>query len=91
MPPAAAAARHRTTSVCWLAFLRIRPGACSPYNALVLCTPVQLVTVDGITVVGERINPTGKKRFQQALREGDDGYPAGTGGEPQKLVLLCWM
>ena len=32
------------------------------------------VTVDGITVVGERINPTGKKRFQQALREGDMNY-----------------
>ncbi len=25
-------------------------------------------------LVGERINPTGKKRFQQALREGDVGY-----------------
>ena len=39
-----------------------------------LCTPVDTVTVDGITVVGERINPTGKKRFQQALREGDMNY-----------------
>ncbi len=25
-------------------------------------------------LIGERINPTGKKRFQQALREGDLGY-----------------
>lgn len=40
----------------------------------VLCTPVQCVQVDGITVVGERINPTGKKRFQQAVREGDVDY-----------------
>ena len=40
----------------------------------VLCTPVQRVVVDGITVVGERINPTGKKRFQQALRERDMDY-----------------
>lgn len=40
----------------------------------VLCTPVDCVTVDGITVVGERINPTGKKRFQQALRDGDMNY-----------------
>ena len=40
----------------------------------VLCTPVQCVQVDGITVVGERINPTGKKRFQQAVREGDMDY-----------------
>ena len=42
--------------------------------ASVLCSPVQRVEVDGITVVGERINPTGKKRFQQALREGDVDY-----------------
>ena len=27
-----------------------------------------------LLVVGERINPTGKKRFQQALREGDMNY-----------------
>lgn len=27
-----------------------------------------------ILVIGERINPTGKKRFQQALREGDMNY-----------------
>ena len=40
----------------------------------VLCTPVDFVNVDGITVVGERINPTGKKRFQQALRERDMNY-----------------
>ena len=26
-------------------------------------------------MVGERINPTGKKRLQQALREGDSAYP----------------
>ena len=40
----------------------------------VICSPVTCVTVDGITVVGERINPTGKKRFQQALRQGDLDY-----------------
>ena len=40
----------------------------------VVCSPMDCVDVDGITVVGERINPTGKKRFQQALREGDMNY-----------------
>lgn len=50
------------------------PGRAAHPMPSVLCTPVQLVTVDGITVVGERINPTGKKRFQQALREGDMDY-----------------
>ena len=28
----------------------------------------------GVRVIGERINPTGKKRFQQALRDGDMNY-----------------
>ena len=28
----------------------------------------------GVRVIGERINPTGKKRFQQALRESDMNY-----------------
>ena len=39
-----------------------------------LCTPVRAVEIDGPTVVGERLNPTGKKRFQQALREEDMDY-----------------
>ena len=37
----------------------------------VLCTPSLAVTIDGVRPIGERINPTGKKRFQQALREND--------------------
>ncbi|MBQ7858558.1 MAG: homocysteine S-methyltransferase family protein [Faecalibacterium sp.] len=47
-----------------------RPEKKAPAQS-VLCSPVRCVTVDGVTVVGERINPTGKKRLQQALREGD--------------------
>jgi len=39
-----------------------------------LCSASKLVSVDGVCVVGERINPTGKKRFQQALRESDFDY-----------------
>ena len=50
------------------------PGRPAHKMPSVLCTPVDVVRVDGITVVGERINPTGKKRFQQALREGDMNY-----------------
>lgn len=40
----------------------------------VVCTPTQTVVVDGVRIIGERINPTGKKRFQQALRECDMDY-----------------
>ena len=50
------------------------PGRSAHKMPSVLCTPVDFVNVDGITVVGERINPTGKKRFQQALREEDMNY-----------------
>ncbi len=40
----------------------------------VVCTPTETVVIDGVRVIGERINPTGKKRFQQALRDGDLDY-----------------
>ena len=55
-------------------FADCRPGRPEHPMPSVLCTPVDYLTIDGITVVGERINPTGKKRFQQALREGDINY-----------------
>jgi len=47
----------------------------------VLCTPSMVVDIDGVRVIGERINPTGKKRFQQALRECDLEYIAERGIE----------
>ena len=50
------------------------PGRAAHAMPSVICSPVECVTVDGVTVVGERINPTGKKRFQQALRQGDMDY-----------------
>ena len=39
-----------------------------------LTSAVSVVDAADAVVVGERINPTGKKRFQQALREGDMDY-----------------
>ncbi|MCQ2557602.1 MAG: homocysteine S-methyltransferase family protein [Oscillospiraceae bacterium] len=39
-----------------------------------ICAPGCPVSLDGVRVIGERINPTGKKRFQQALRENDLDY-----------------
>lgn len=56
-------------------FSSLTPAQKIPLRRSCLCTPVRFVEVDGITVVGERINPTGKKRLQQALREGDSAYP----------------
>ena len=39
-----------------------------------VCTPVCPCRIDGVRIIGERVNPTGKKRFQQALLENDLDY-----------------
>lgn len=40
----------------------------------IVCTPSKTVTIDQIKVIGERINPTGKKLFKEALKNGDFDY-----------------
>ena len=42
-----------------------------------------MAELNGVRVIGERINPTGKKRFQQALRERDMSYILERGMEQQ--------
>lgn len=50
-----------------------------------VCSASRAVPFDGdVHVIGERINPTGKKRFQQALREGDMGYIVSQAVEQQE-------
>ncbi|MDO5518141.1 MAG: homocysteine S-methyltransferase family protein [Clostridium sp.] len=39
-----------------------------------VCTPSNVVHVDGVKIVGERINPTGKKLFKEALKNNDLDY-----------------
>ena len=41
---------------------------------LAVCSGSMTVTVDHVTVIGERLNPTGKKRMKQALLDGDFDY-----------------
>lgn len=55
---------------------RQKDGAPMPRRDIMrgLCSATQVVTMDGINTIGERINPTGKKRLQQALLEGDLNY-----------------
>ena len=48
-----------------------------------VCSATRTAAFDGVRVVGERINPTGKKRFQQALRENDVDYIVQRGVEQQ--------
>ncbi len=39
-----------------------------------ICTPTKTVYIDQVRVVGERINPTGKKAFKTALKNNDLDY-----------------
>ncbi|MFY9286406.1 MAG: homocysteine S-methyltransferase family protein [Tissierellaceae bacterium] len=39
-----------------------------------VCTPTKPVFIDGVRVIGERINPTGKKLFKAALKKQDIDY-----------------
>ncbi|MGX8728375.1 MAG: homocysteine S-methyltransferase family protein, partial [Lachnospiraceae bacterium] len=41
---------------------------------LSVCSATRVVTVDRPRIIGERINPTGKKRFREALAAGDMDY-----------------
>ena len=52
-----------------------RKDARSVYESRsVICTSTVTLPIDRVRVIGERINPTGKKRFQQALLENDLNY-----------------
>jgi len=39
-----------------------------------ICTPTKVVKIDEVRIIGERINPTGKKLFKEALKKGDFDY-----------------
>jgi len=39
-----------------------------------VCTPTRVVNMDEVRIIGERINPTGKKLFKEALKKGDLDY-----------------
>ena len=52
----------------------LRPAAREYEAVSFVCTPVTPLRLQDVHVIGERINPTGKKRFQQALLEDDLDY-----------------
>lgn len=55
--------------------LKGKPVGQRPYQPQsVLCSGSRTVVVDGVRVIGERINPTGKKRFKEALLNHNTGY-----------------
>ncbi len=55
-------------------FEGLAPAVPFPPKRSGVCSCVNTAESDGVRVIGERINPTGKKRFQQALREHDLDY-----------------
>ncbi|MDO4868804.1 MAG: homocysteine S-methyltransferase family protein [Bacillota bacterium] len=53
------------------------PDSADPAKGLLtVCSGSKAVTVDHVTVIGERLNPTGKKKLKQALLDGDYDYVA---------------
>lgn len=55
-----------------------RPHTPTPAPVTAVCSATRSVVFDGkITVIGERINPTGKKLLKEKLREQDFDYLAG--------------
>ena len=57
------------------------PGARETVCPVAVCSPSQTVVIDRVRPIGERINPTGKKRFQQALKDHDMDYIVAQGLE----------
>jgi len=52
----------------------ISPLTLEKKNFSALCSPSNTVLIEGVKVIGERINPTGKKLFKEALRNNDIDY-----------------
>lgn len=46
----------------------------NPEIPAAVCTPEKTVIIDGPRVIGERINPTGKKKLKEAYANGDMDY-----------------
>ena len=56
------------------AFSKMTPMRYNRPHYSAVCTPTRTVNIDTVRVIGERINPTGKKRFKEALLNGDMDY-----------------
>ncbi len=55
----------------------MQPVKHMPAIPCAVCSPSKTVIIDQPRIIGERINPTGKKRFKQALMEHDIDYILG--------------
>ncbi len=62
----------------------VKGGVCperKPEKLRCVCSATKTVVIDRPTIIGERINPTGKKLFKEALRRGDIDYILARGAE----------
>lgn len=50
------------------------PVATTPTSVTAVTSGSQTVRLNQVTVIGERLNPTGKKRLKEAIRQEDFGY-----------------
>ncbi|WP_346934714.1 homocysteine S-methyltransferase family protein [Clostridium sp.] len=67
--------RHIESLVKALKYVEIKYKKYSPLSCV--CTSTKAVIIDQVKVIGERINPTGKKLFKEALKNGDLDYVLG--------------
>ena len=51
-----------------------KPEGSSYQKRAAVCSSTQVVPIDGVRIIGERINPTGKKLFKEALLNHNIGY-----------------
>lgn len=52
----------------------LKPKAKCAVDKFCACSPSRVVEINQVRVIGERINPTGKKAFKDALRNNDIDY-----------------
>lgn len=64
----------------------VKPAEITPKNDTVITSYCKAHSFDGkITLIGERINPTGKKRLRAAVEEGDVDYIVGIAIDEEEL------
>lgn len=64
-------------------FKKLKPVQRKNSSASAVCSGTTVLTLDSPAIVGERLNPTGKKILQQMLREGNFEYCAVQAAEQQ--------
>lgn len=63
---------------------KVKRGKRTNVNLRAVSSSVNAVVIDEMKIIGERINPTGKKRFKQALIENDLDYIVGQAVEQEE-------